>query len=42
MLKLATVFVPGFRIEGFAPAFWGALVLAVLNVGVRAIAGPNW
>ena len=42
MLKLASAFVPGFRIEGFAPAFWGALVLAMLNVGVRAIAGPNW
>jgi len=42
MLKLASAFVPGFRIEGFAPAFWGALVLAVLNVGVRTIAGPNW
>ena len=42
MLKLASVFVPGFRIEGFAPAFWGALVLAVLNMCVRAIAGPHW
>ncbi len=42
MLKLSTVFVPGFRIEGFAPAFWGALLLAILNMGVRAIAGPDW
>lgn len=42
MLKLSSALVPGFRIEGFAPAIWGALLLALLNMGVRAIAGPNW
>src|SRR5438105_2603167 len=27
MLKLATIFVPGFTIRGFGPAFFGAIVL---------------
>ncbi len=42
MLKLSSVLVPGFRIEGFAPALWGALLLALLNMFVRAVAGPDW
>ena len=42
MLKLSSAIVPGFRIEGFAPAIWGALLLAVLNYAVAFIAGPNW
>src|SRR5262245_37778157 len=29
MLKLAAVILPGFRIDGFMPAFWGALLLAI-------------
>ena len=37
MLKLAAVFVPGFQIVGFAPAFWGALLLALLNIVIRAL-----
>jgi putative membrane protein len=35
MLKLAAAFVPGFLIVGFAPAFWGALWLAILNMLIR-------
>jgi putative membrane protein len=35
MLKLAAAFVPGFQIYGFMPAFWGALLLAILNMIVR-------
>jgi putative membrane protein len=35
VLKLATIFVPGFRIDGFAPAFWGAIVLAIINMVFR-------
>src|SRR5277367_495513 len=36
MLKLAAVFVPGFEVRGWWPAFWGALVLSLLNMLVRA------
>jgi putative membrane protein len=32
MLKLASAFVPGFHIQGFAAAFWGAIVLSLVNV----------
>ncbi len=32
VLKLASGFVPGFNIYGFAPAFWGALLLSLLNM----------
>jgi putative membrane protein len=37
MLKLVASFLPGFRIEGFMPAFWGALLLAILNMVIRAV-----
>ena len=35
MLKLAALFVPGFAIHGFAPAFLGAAMLALLNMVIR-------
>jgi putative membrane protein len=38
MLKLASVFVPGFRIEGFLPAFFGAIVLSLVNLFLKVIA----
>ena len=41
VLKLAAALVPGFRIRGFLPAIWGALLLAVLNVLVAWVAGPG-
>lgn len=37
MLKFAAVFVPGFEVRGFWPAFWGGLILSLLNVVVRQI-----
>jgi len=37
MLRLAAALVPGVRIRGFAPAFWGALLLAVLNLAVQQL-----
>ena len=37
MLMLASKLVPGFIIAGFGPAFWGAIVLALLNLAVRAL-----
>jgi putative membrane protein len=38
MLELAASFVSGFRIDGFIPAFFGAIVLSLVNVVLRAIA----
>ncbi len=30
MLKLASLFVPGFEVRGLWPAFWGGLILSLL------------
>jgi putative membrane protein len=41
MLKFASLFVPGFYVQGFAPAFWGAIILSLLNIAVRQmLRGP--
>src|SRR5271154_1694062 len=32
MLKLASVFVPGFTVYGLWPAFYGGLILSLLNM----------
>jgi putative membrane protein len=37
MLKLAATLVPGFQIEGFLPAFFGAIVLSLVNVFWRFV-----
>ena len=37
MLQLVAAVVPGLRVRGFAPAFWGALLLSVLNLLVDAM-----
>lgn len=37
MLKFASVFVPGFEVRGLWPAFWGGLILSVLNMIVRQL-----
>jgi len=37
MLKLASVLVPGFQIRGFGAAFWGAIVLALLNLLLKRV-----
>ena len=37
MLKFAALFVPGFEVHGLWPAFWGGLILSVLNMIVRQI-----
>jgi len=37
MLEFASLFVPGFTVRGFAPAFWGAIILSLLNFAIRAI-----
>jgi len=38
MLKLASAFVPGFSIQGFLPAFFGAIVLSLVNMFLRILA----
>ena len=38
MLKLAAAFVPGFSIQGFLPAFLGAIVLSLVNLFLKIIA----
>jgi putative membrane protein len=37
MLKLAAAFVPGFEVRGLWPAFWGGLILSVLNMTIRQL-----
>lgn len=37
MLKFASIFVPGFEVRGLWPAFWGGLILSVLNMTVRHV-----
>ena len=38
LLKIAAAFVPGFEIIGFMPAFWGSIVLSLINMLFRVIA----
>jgi putative membrane protein len=37
MLEFASIFVPGFVVRGFGPAFIGAIILSLLNFAIRAI-----
>ena len=37
MILLASAVVPGFHVYGLGPAFWGAIVLALLGMLIRAI-----
>jgi len=39
MLKLASALVTGFTIDGFVPAFFGAIVLTLVNVFLKFITG---
>ena len=39
MLELASAVVPGFRIDTFMAAFWGAIVLSLVNMLFRWLAG---
>lgn len=38
MILVASAFVPGFRVYGLVPAFWGAVVLALLGMLFKALA----
>jgi putative membrane protein len=37
MILLASAVVPGFHVDGIGPAFWGAVILALLGMLIRAI-----
>ena len=37
MILLASKVVSGFQVHGFAPAFWGGVVLALLGLVIRAL-----
>lgn len=37
MLKFAALFVPGFQVRGLWPAFWGGIILSLLNMAVRQV-----
>ena len=37
MILIASAIVPGFHVYGLVPAFWGAVVLALLGMLIRAI-----
>ena len=37
MLQFAAAFVPGFSVQGFLPAFFGAIVLSVINMALHGL-----
>ncbi|MGA2278556.1 MAG: phage holin family protein [Terracidiphilus sp.] len=37
MIMIASSFVRGFYVRGFAPAFWGATILALLGMLIQAV-----
>jgi len=41
MLELASAFVPGFHIKNFLAAFWGAIVLALVNMLLKWLVLPS-
>jgi putative membrane protein len=41
MLELASAIVPGFHVDTFAAAFWGAIVLSLVNMFFRWLAGAS-
>lgn len=41
MLMVAAALVPGFTIIGLWPAFWGGLILSLLNLAVRHVLLPG-
>lgn len=41
MLKLASLLVPGFQVHGFLAAFFGAIVLSLVNMMLRWLVDPR-
>ncbi len=41
MIELASALVPGFHILSFASAFWGGIVLSILNMLLKSVVMPS-
>ena len=41
MIEFASAFVPGFHIASFASAFWGGIVLMIVNSLLKWLILPN-
>jgi putative membrane protein len=41
MIEVAAALVPGFIVVGLWPAFWGGLILSLLNMTVRQVLLPS-
>ncbi len=41
MIELASALVPGFHILSFASAFWGGIVLSILNMLLKSLVMPS-
>jgi putative membrane protein len=41
MIKLAAAIVPGFHVDTFAAAFWGAIVLSLVNMALKWLVMPE-
>jgi putative membrane protein len=41
MLELASAIVPGFHVDSFIAAFWGAIVLSLVNMILRWLVGTG-
>ncbi len=41
MIELASAIVPGFHVDTFGAAFWGAIVLSLVNMLFRWLAGTD-
>jgi putative membrane protein len=41
MIELASALVPGFHVRGFAAAFWGSIVLTLVNMFLKWLVLPS-
>ncbi len=41
MIELASALVPGFRVDTFGAAFWGAIVLSLVNMALKWLILPE-
>jgi putative membrane protein len=41
MIELASAFVPGFHVTGFLAAFWGGIVLGLVNMLLKWLVQPT-
>jgi putative membrane protein len=41
MIELASNFIPGFAVQNFASAFWGGIVLSLVNIVLKVLLLPT-